>query len=524
MKKYCNRKPFLLLSVFLFSVAIATAQKKASAKNDRPNIVIINMDDMGYGDPVCYGGGPYQTPQIDALAAHGIRFTNFYSAQAVCTTSRSALMTGCYPTRIGISGAIDHNAKFALNPNEETLAELLKKAGYTTGIVGKWHLGHKEPYLPLQNGFDEFLGLPYSNDMWAYDYNGERWKDTSFWRAKYPPLPLIEGNKTIKIISTFDDQDSLTTLYTQRALSFIERNKKQPFFLYLAHSMVHVPLGVSNRFKGKSGAGMFGDVMEEVDWSVGEVVRSLKANGVYENTIIVFTSDNGPWLTFGNHAGNTAGLREGKGTAWDGGLRVPCIISWPGHTSAATINNHLLTNMDILPTMATIAHAAQPVKKIDGVDFSAFLVGEVGSKNDQVHKNKASPHSAHDSQNSSTNKNTTTLKSFNPRDEFAYYYDKNNLKAIRKGYWKLVFAASSQTYGPPATIGADRYPGNWGGVELPMALYNLAIDPGEDRDVKEQYPKIVTELQQIADKYRQALGDGLTNTEGKEVRPAAKLD
>lgn len=460
------------------------------AKSNPPNVVIIFMDDMGYGDPVCYGGGPYKTPNIDALAAGGVRFTDFYAAQAVCTASRAALLTGCYPTRIGISGAIDHNSKIALNPDEQTIAEILKAKGYRTGMVGKWHLGHTVPYLPLQNGFDEFYGLPYSNDMWAYDYNGERWKDSSFWRAKYPPLPLIDGNRTVKIISSFNDQDSLTTAYTERAVSFISKNKDHPFFLYFAHSMVHVPLGVSNRFRGKSGAGLFGDVMEEVDWSVGEVMNTLSRNHLLENTIVIFTSDNGPWLTFGNHAGNTSGLREGKGTAWDGGLKVPCIISWEGHTHAGTVNNDLLTNMDILPTLAAITGAAMPVKKIDGINFKDLLLGNDNSR---------------------------------PRDEFAYYYDRNNLKAIRKGKWKLVFPARSQTYGPPATIGGNRYPGKHGEVNVPLALYDLSTDPGEDRDVKEQHPDMVSRLNAIADTYRKTLGDGLTQTAGTEVRPAAQV-
>lgn len=479
-----------LFMIVSFAAFRNTLAKKAGDAKQTPNIVIIFMDDMGYGDPVCYGGGPYRTPNIDALAAQGIRFTDFYAAQAVCTASRSALMTGCYPTRIGIHGAIDHNAKFALNPDETTIAEMLKAKGYRTGMVGKWHLGHKEPYLPLQNGFDEFYGLPYSNDMWAYDYNGERWKDTAFWRSKYPPLPLIEGNKTVKIVSTFNDQDSLTTDYTKRAVSFIKKNKNHPFFLYFAHSMVHVPLGVSGKFKGKSGAGLFGDVMEEVDWSVGEVMKTLKENNLLENTIVIFTSDNGPWLTFGNHAGNTGGLREGKGSAWDGGLKVPCIISWKNHAKAGTVNNGLLTTMDILPTIADITGAALPAKKIDGISFKKQLLG---TSNDAA------------------------------RDEFVYYYETNNLKAIRKGKWKLVFPHSSQTYGPPATIGADRYPGKFGRMDVPLSLFYLATDPGEDRDVKEQHPGIVKQLTVIADRYRKEMGDGLTKTVGTEVRRAAQL-
>ncbi|MDM1296426.1 sulfatase [Sphingobacterium sp. N143] len=487
---------FKSISIGILSFCMLTASAKQTPfstqhqPTDSPNIIIILMDDMGYGDPVCYGGGPYQTPNIDQLASQGLRFTDFYVAQPICTASRSALLTGCYPTRIGISGAIDHNAKFALNPEEQTIAELLKSKGYKTGMVGKWHLGHKEPYLPLQHGFDEFYGLPYSNDMWAYDYEGHKWQDSTFWRAQYPPLPIIEGNKTVKIISSFDGQDQLTSDYTNRAVSFINRNKDRPFFLYLAHAMVHVPLGVSEKFKGKSGAGLFGDVMEEVDWSVGQVMKALKQNNLLDNTIVIFTSDNGPWLTFGNHAGNTGGLREGKATIFDGGLKVPCIISWPGHVKPATVSNKLLTNMDLLPTLVNIAQAKLPEKKIDGVDFSKLLLGDTQST---------------------------------PRDELAYYHNKNNLKAIRKGKWKLVFPAETETYESPATIGSDRYPGKYATITVPLALYNLAIDPGEDRDVKDQYPEVVKQLQQVADKYRHTLGDGLHQMEGTEIRPAAQL-
>ncbi len=474
--------------IIFFLIIPAIKVSAQAAPSTTPNVVIIFMDDMGYGDPVCYGGGPYQTPNIDALAASGMRFTNFYVAQAVCTASRSALLTGCYPTRIGMHGAINDRTTFALNPAEQTIAELVRDKGYKTGMVGKWHLGHKVPFLPLQNGFDEFYGVPYSNDMWAFDFDGTPITDTSLWKYKYPPLPLIEGNSTVKIISSFNDQDLLTANYTRRAVNFINKNKKQPFFLYLAHSMVHVPLGVSAKFKGKSGVGMFGDVMEEVDWSVGEVIKSLRQNKILDNTLIIFTSDNGPWLTFGNHAGNTGGFREGKGTAFEGGLRVPCIISWPGIIAPGTVNNRLLTTMDVLPTLADICHTEMPAKKIDGVNFKQVLLGDA-----------------------------TVL----PRDEFVYYYDRNNLKAIRKGNWKLVFAATSQTYGLPATIGGDRYPGKYGTMGVPLALYNLATDPGEDRDLKATYPEVVKQLNTIADTYRKELGDGLTNTVGSGVRPAA---
>lgn len=473
-----------LLAALLFLASGAFAQKTAP-----PNIVLIFMDDMGYGDPVCYGGGPYKTPNIDALAVTGMRFTNFYAAQAVCSASRSALLTGSYPTRIGLHGALDHNSKIALNPKEETIAELLKGRGYSTGMVGKWHLGNRPPFLPLQQGFDEYLGLPYSNDMWPVHYDGTPYApDSNNYRSSYPQLPLIDGNTTVRTLKTLEDQSLLTKMYTERAVAFIDKHKQQPFFLYLAHSMVHVPLAVSPAFKGRSGAGLFGDVMEEVDWSVSEVMKTLKKNNLLNNTIVIFTSDNGPWLNYGNHAGNSGGFREGKGTAWDGGVKVPAIISWPGKIRGGLVTPQLLTTMDILPTLVTLTGAKMPVNKIDGVDFSKLILGN---------------------------------PDYNARDEFAYYYDVNSLKAIRKGPWKLVFPASSRTYGAPGTIGRDGFPGEYGTENVQLALYNLAMDPGEDRDMKAQYPEVVRELTAIADTYRRMLGDGLTRVVGNEVRPAA---
>ncbi|MBI1226881.1 MAG: sulfatase-like hydrolase/transferase [Bacteroidetes bacterium] len=455
-----------------------------------PNVVIIFMDDMGYGDVECYGGYPYHTPNINQLAAEGMRFTNYYAAQAVCSASRAALMTGCYPNRIGISGAFNHASKAALNPNEETLAELLKAQGYHTGIVGKWHLGSRQPYLPLQNGFDEYLGLPYSNDMWPVNYDGTP-LDTSTYRGKYPPLPLIEGNTTIRTLKTLDDQAELTQIYTERATRFIRENKSKPFFLYLAHSMVHVPIAASESFRGKSGEGLFGDVMQEVDWSVGEVMKTLEENGLAENTFLVFTSDNGPWLTFGNHAGNTGGLREGKGTAFDGGLKVPCIMRWPGKIAPGTICNNMVAAMDLLPTIAKLCGAKQPSNQIDGVDIWPLL-----------EQSSEEP----------------------PRDEFAYYYDRNNLKGIRKGQWKLTFPCNTQTYKVATAIGNDGWPGKYASTAVGLALFDLRTDPGETLDVQEKYPEKVAELQVIADKYRLILGDDLTKTEGNGVRPAARVD
>lgn len=455
-----------------------------------PNVILILMDDMGYGDLECYGGFPYHTPNINMLAASGIRFTNFYAAQATCSASRSAYLTGCYPTRIGIWGAFSPDSRIALNPEEETIAKLLKNKGYKTGMVGKWHLGQKAPFLPLSYGFDEFLGLPYSHDYWPVNYDGTP-LDTTTQRGKWPTLRLIEGNTPIRSITTLDDAATLTTLYTERATSFIKKNKDQPFFLYLAHAMPHVPLAASAKFNGKSNGGLFGDVMEEIDWSVGEIMKTLEANGLTKNTLVIFTSDNGPWLTYGNHAGNTGGLREGKGSAWDGGLRVPCIMSWPGTLASGSICNNMVASMDLLPTVLAVCKAKMPAKKIDGVNLWPLLSG---------------------------------VSKANPRDEFVYYYDRNSLKGIRKGEWKLVFPCVSQTYKRPSAIGNDGWPGKYATDSVRLALYNLRTDPGETLDLKVQYPDVVKQLNDIADKYRKELGDDLTKQVGMEVRPAAKVN
>lgn len=458
--------------------------------SDKPNVILILMDDMGYGDLGCYGGFPYKTPNINKLAADGMRFTNFYAAQATCSASRSAFLTGCYPNRIGVSGAFSPTSGIALNPEEQTIARLLKDGGYKTGMLGKWHLGQKAPFLPLSYGFDEFTGLPYSHDYWPVDYNGKPLDNTTA-RGKWPVLRLIEGNTPTKTIATLDDAATLTGMYTQKAVSFIQKNKSNPFFLYLAHPMPHVPLAASAKFKGQSGAGLFGDVMEEIDWSVGEIMKTLRANGLEKNTIVIFTSDNGPWLTYGNHAGNTGGFREGKGTAWEGGVRVPFIVRWPNQIEAGSICNNMAASMDLLPTLMNICGAKQPRNKIDGVNILPLL--------------KQTPNA-------------------NPRNEFVYYYDRCSLKGVRKGQWVLTFPCVSQTYKKATAVANDGWPGRYASDSVRLALYDLRTDPGETLDVKEKYPEIVKQLSEIADKYRKTIGDDLTNQKGTEVRPAAKVD
>ena len=313
------------------------------------------MDDMGYADLSCYGASEYETPALDRLASGGLRFTNFYCAQAVCSASRAALLTGCYSERVGIQGALMPWATNGISEREQTIADLLKARGYATACFGKWHLGHHRPFLPLQHGFDEYLGLPYSNDMWPVDFDGR--PATSGTKAKYPPLPLIDGNDQVGVIATLEDQATLTGRYTDRALRFIDRNRQRPFFLYLPHSMVHIPIAASRAFRGRSRQGLYGDVMMEVDDSVRRIVDRLASHGVENDTLVIFASDNGPWLNFGRHAGSAGPFREGKGTAFEGGVRVPCIMRWPGRIPGGRVTDRLAATMDLLPTIVAAAGA-----------------------------------------------------------------------------------------------------------------------------------------------------------------------
>jgi arylsulfatase A-like enzyme len=478
-----------IVSVLLLLSVLWDTLSFAQAKTNLPNIIVIFMDDMGYGDIGANGAQGYQTPNIDRLAAEGMRFTNFYAAQPICTASRAAILTGCYPNRIGLTGALFPGSSIGLSSDEETIAELLKKKNYITAIIGKWHLGDAQKFLPLQHGFDQYFGIPYSNDMWPVDYAGKPVTDSKDSRYKYPALPLMEGNTIARTINTLGDMDMLTTWYTQRAVKFIEQNKNKPFFLYMPHAMVHVPLGVSAKFKGKSGQGMFGDVMMEVDWSVGEVMKALKKQGAEKNTLVIFTSDNGPWLAFGNHAGSAGGFRGGKMTSWEGGQREPCIMRWPGVIPAGAVNNGLACNIDLLPTFAAITGSTLPARHIDGINILSLING----------KSKSSP-----------------------RNELLYYYNKNSLKAVRKGDWKLVFPHSYPTI-ENAIPGKNGFPGKSNRDTTGLALYNLNSDPGERYNVVKNYPEVVGSLQQLADKAREDLGDDLTGKMGNNRRKPGKL-
>ena len=471
----------LVSSLFFIFINSTVAQ---SQKLRRPNILVIFMDDMGYGDLDNYGGIDYVTPNLDKLAGQGMRFTNFYAAQPVCTVSRAAILTGCYPNRLGLSGVLFPHSKIGLSTKEETIASMLKKSGYVTGMVGKWHLGDARKFLPLQHGFDEYFGLPYSNDMWPMKDGGIADSAT-----KTPLLPLIEGNKTVRYIRNMKDQSMLTTWYTEKAVSFISRHKNQPFFFYFAHSMVHVPLGVSDKFKGKSKQGLFGDVMMEIDWSVGQIMKALKDYGLEKNTLVVFTSDNGPWLVYGNHAGSAGGLREGKFSSFEGGQREPAIMRWPGVIPRGTICNKLACTIDLLPTFATISRSELPTKKIDGVNILSLLKGEEDA---------------------------------NPRDHLFYYCKKNDLEAVRQDHWKLVFPHHYFSV-EDELPGKDGYMGKHHIGTTGLALYDLRRDPGERYDVQSLYPRVVEQLQKLAEDAREDLGDDLTNQLGKNKRSPGKV-
>ncbi len=476
------KKNLFFTAVILILLLIVNPCKGSNKPESPVNFIIIYLDDMGYGDLTKTGALNYETPHLDQMASRGMFFSHYYAPQAVCSASRAGLLTGCYPNRIGFAGALGPSSPVGISDKEETIAELLKKKGYATAIYGKWHLGVQEKFLPTRHGFDEFYGIPYSNDMWPYHPGGSH---------LFPDLPLFENEKVINAAVTPDDQKLFTTQFTQRTIDFIKRNKNKPFFVYLAHPMPHVPLYVSEKFEGKSKQGLYGDVMMEIDWSVGQIIKTLNETGLEENTLVIFTSDNGPWLNYGNHAGNTGGLREGKGTSFEGGQRVPCLMLWKGVISPGTVSNGLVAGMDILPTIAQIAGAALPEKKIDGVSLLPVIKGE--SKE-------------------------------SPRKSFWYYYRQNNLEAVQDGTWKLVFPHPGRTYkgyepgndGQPGKVN-ENYPHEAG-------LYDLRRDPGENYNLIEYRPEIVKRLEKIAEEARQDLGDELIGAQGQNRRKPGRID
>ncbi len=469
--------------VYGFPPSLPLNELQTDQKN-RPNIVLIFCDDLGYGDIGPFGARDIRTPNLDILAKKGRSFTNFHVAQPVCSASRAAILTGCYPNRIGIHGALGPQARHGINSNETTLAELLKTAGYKTAAVGKWHLGHRAPFLPTRHGFDSYFGLPYSNDMWPHHPEAKK--------GTYPKLPLIRDEKVINDDVSPKDQAQLTSQYTAESVQFVENSAKagKPFFLYLAHSMPHVPLFAGPKFAGKSKIGVYGDVIEEIDDSLGQIVSALEKNRILENTWIVFTSDNGPWLGYGDHAGKAGIFREGKGTCFEGGVRVPCIMSWPGKFEPGTRSDANFMTIDLLPTIATRLEISRKGPPLDGVDVWDWIQGKPGSKN--------------------------------THEGYAFYYLDNQLQAVSTadGRYKLQLPHNYQTLGGRPG-GKDGIPARYEQKRIVRPeLFDLEQNPSEDKNVAGTNPDIVVRLLSFAEKCRGDMGDSLSKTIGKGIRPA----
>jgi arylsulfatase A len=478
---------FACVLIPLFAVASIAASRPAPTTRP-PNIVIIFADDLAYADIGSFGTRGYRTPNLDRMARQGMRFTSFYAAQAVCSASRAALLTGCFPNRIGIQGALGPKSQIGLSAGETTIAELLQVRGYATGIFGKWHLGDAPEFLPPRHGFDEYFGIPYSNDMWPFHPEYVNLPpDVAARKRGYPDLPLFEGETIVNPMVTAEDQRQFTTGFTERAVRFIERHRNQPFFLYVPHPMPHVPLFVSNRFAGKTRRGLFGDVIAEIDWSVGEILKALKRHGVDEQTLVIFTSDNGPWLLYGDHAGSAQPLREGKATMFDGGVRVPCIMRWPKRIPADRACAEVTGTIDLLPTIARLTDASLPTHRIDGRDIWPLMAGEPDAKS--------------------------------PHESWPFYWGRD-LQAIRSGKWKLHFPHAYPQPNPP---GGGGKPGQYATRQIGLELFDLEAHIGESHNRTADFPEVVTRLQQLAEGWRDDLGDAALKREGRNVRPAGRL-
>jgi arylsulfatase A-like enzyme len=425
----------------------------------RPNVVLINCDDLGYGDLGCYGSPVNKTPTLDRLAAEGLRFDDFYMASPVCSPSRGALLTGCYPPRIGFGSfegipVLFPGQAVGLPPDEISLGRLLSSAGYRTQMIGKWHCGDQPQFLPTNHGFDHYFGLPYSNDM------GRQIGKSG---PGYPPLPLMWDDE---VVEQQPDQASLTERYVTEAVRFLRDAAGEPFFLYLAHMYVHLPIYVQERFARQSGNGPYGAAVETIDWATAVILAELEALGLSDDTIVIFTSDNG---SLARNGGSNLPLRGTKGTTWEGGMRVPCIVRWPGQVAAGRVSTELATAMDLFPTLARLGRAELPIDRtIDGRDISPLWLDPSAT----------SPHEAF------------------------FYYWMNDLEAVRSGRWKLHFAK----HGEPVS-----------------ALYDLVADPAETTDVLADHPEVVARLEAHAESARTSLGDALQDQTGKDIRPIGRV-
>ena len=483
-----------LVAVLLAGCPRDSKTAKHSTADRPPNIVIIFTDDQGYADVGKFGAKGFKTPNLDRLADAGAVFRNFHVAQAVCSASRAALLTGCYPNRLGIHGALGPASKTGLSSNETTLAEIAKQRGYATAIFGKWHLGDSPEFLPTRHGFDEFFGLPYSNDMWPLHPDLVKLPaEAAASKRGYPDLPLYENERKFIEKVSVEDQNQFTTWYAGRAVEFIEKNKANPFLLYVAHNMPHVPLAVSDKFRGKSTQGLYGDVIMEIDWSVGQILDALKRCGLEKNTWVIFTSDNGPWLSYGNHAGSALPLREGKGTSWEGGTRVPCIMRWPGKIPRGKSSDSFLMTIELLPTIAKLVGAELPEHTIDGLDVWPLIAGAKGATN---------PHAA-----------------------YFTYYRQNELHAVTSGdgRWKLYLPHTFNTLaGRPG--GTNGIPAKYQQAQVSAPeLYDLKNDIGETRNAAPANPEIIRRLLVFAEEARADLGDALTSRKGSGAREPGRV-
>ena len=420
-----------------------------------PNFIVIFTDDQGYEDIGCFGSPKIKTPHLDKLAAEGRKFTSFYSANSVCSPSRAALMTGCYPTRVSVPGVLFPRHKEGLNPDEITIAEVLKTKGYATSCIGKWHIGHKPKFLPTRQGFDSYYGIPYSNDMTidpeaqlAADINLREGFTLDRIKNEKPKKNLVPLMRNEEVIEYPCDQTTLTKRYTEEAVKFIEKNEDKPFFLYLPHTMPHIPLFASKKFKGKSDRGPYGDTIEEIDWSVGEIMKALRKNSLDENTLVIYSSDNGPWKLKEGRGGSAHPLRGYKFQTYEGGMRVPCIMSWKGKIPSGTVCDEIGATIDLLPTFADLAGAKIPDDRIiDGKNIWPIISGKKGAR---------SPH------------------------DIYYYYKGNRLESARQGKWKIRRS---------------------GKKSQSVELYDLDNDIAESKNLSQKNPELIQTILKKMDKF-----------------------
>ena len=478
MNRHTSRRDFLKAAGLAAAAGLGPSCTSLGLARRPPNIVVIFLDDSGFSDFRPFGSPSYDTPNVRRLAEGGCRFTNFHVPQAICSASRGALLTGCYPERTGLVGAHGPRAR-VMDPKWPTIAQVLKPRGYATAVFGKWHIGDQPETRPPARGFDESCGLMVSNDMWKH-HPESRGFDAF-------PLQFWENGRVAIEEVTPEDQTHLTQWYTEHAVDFIRRKKDEPFFLYVPHSMPHVPLAVSDRFRGKSGAGLYGDVMLEIDGSVGEILTALDETGVADNTLVVFTSDNGPWASYGNHAGTTP-FREAKGTGFDGGTRSACIMRLPGRIPAGSASGAMLGTIDLLPTVARLAGAPLPHTPVDGRDVWDLIAGKPGAQN---------PHDYY---------------AFTTGGAFEGVFSGD-------GRWKLHVPHAYRTL---AEAGRDGRPGAYRQAQIGLSLFDMASDPNETTNVIDKYPDVAAKLKAFAEQHRKTFFAKKPGEPAAPLTPAPK--